>query len=203
MRVRRMSPRWLAAAVLLALVLVPVGVAASERMGRREATATLRDTHGTVVGQVRLEDRGGGRTRVRVRASGLSPGFHGFHLHAVGVCDPNAVDPATGRVTPFFSAGGHHNPAATSHPAHGGDLPVLFADQRGRAAAEAVTDRFGVRGLLAGDGSAVIVHALPDNYANIPTRYRSAQAGTPGPDADTLKTGDSGARVVCGVVKRR
>lgn len=199
MRARRMSPRWLAAAVLLALVLVPAGVAAGERMGRRQAT--LRDTHGVAVGQVRLEDRGGGRTRVRVRAWGLSPGYHGFHIHAVGVCDPNAVDPATGRVTPFFSAGGHHNPAATSHPAHSGDLPVLLADQRGRAAAEAVTDRFGVRELLAGDGSAVIVHALPDNYAHIPARYTSA--GAPGPDADTLKTGDSGGRVVCGVVKRR
>lgn len=121
MRVRRMSPRWLAAAVLLALVLV--------------------------------------------RAWGLSLGFHGFRIHAVGVCDPNAVDPATGQVTPFFSAGGHHNPAATSHPTHGGDLPVLLADQRGQAAAEAVTDRFGVRELLAGDGSAVIVHALPDNWS--------------------------------------
>jgi Cu-Zn family superoxide dismutase len=153
MGVRRMSPRWLAAAVLLALVLVPVGVAAGERMGRRDATATLRDVHGVAVGQVPLEDRGGGRNLVRVRAWGLSPGFHGFHIHAVGVCDPNAVDPATGQVTPFFSAGGHHNPAATSHPTHGGDLPVLFADQRGRAAAEAVTDRFGVRELLAGDGS--------------------------------------------------
>jgi Cu-Zn family superoxide dismutase len=60
-----------------------------------------------------------------------------------------------------------------------------------------------VRELLAGDGSAVIVHALPDNYANIPTRYRSAQTGAPGPDADTLKAGDSGGRVVCGVVRRR
>ena len=203
MRARRVSPRWLAAAILLALLLIPAGVAARERTGRREATATLRDTHGVAVGQVRLEDRGGDRTRVRVRvrAWGLSPGYHGFHIHAVGVCDPTAVDPATGRVTPFFSAGGHHNPAATSHPGHGGDLPVLFADQRGRAAAEAVTDRFGVRELLAGDGSAVIVHALPDNYANIPTRYTSAQADVPGPDADTLKTGDSGGRVFCGVVK--
>jgi hypothetical protein len=59
MRVRRMSPRWLAAAVLLALVLVPVGVAAGERMGRRDATATLRDVHGVAVG------RSGWRTAAR------------------------------------------------------------------------------------------------------------------------------------------
>jgi superoxide dismutase, Cu-Zn family len=203
MGVRRLSPRWLAIAFLLALVLVPAGVAAGTTMGRREATSTLRDTAGAVVGQVRLEGRGGGRTLVRLRAWGLRPGFHGFHIHAVGACDPNAVDPATGLVTPFFSAGGHHNPAATSHPAHGGDLPVLFADQDGQAAAETLTDRFGVRELLDGDGSAVIVHALPDNDANIPARYQSELASAPGPDADTLRTGDSGGRVVCGVVKRR
>jgi superoxide dismutase, Cu-Zn family len=200
---RRISPRWLAAAVLLALVLVPAGVAAQDRLGRREATATLRDTQGSVVGRVELEDRGRGRTLVRARAWGLGPGFHGFHIHAVGICDPDAVDPATGKVTPFFTAGGHHNPAATSHPAHGGDLPVLYADQRGRAAAEAVTDRFSVRELLLADGSAVIVHAMADNYGNIPTRYLSSLSGQPGPDADTLRTGDSGGRVVCGVVKRR
>ena len=44
------------------------------------------------------------------------------------------------------------------------------------------------------DGSALIVHAGPDNFANIPPRY-----GTP--DADTLATGDSGARAACGVVR--
>ena len=49
--------------------------------------------------------------------------------------------------------------------------------------------------LFDADGSAVIVHAGPDNYANIPTRYTG-----PVPDATTLATGDAGGRVACGVV---
>ena len=60
-----------------------------------------------------------------------------------------------------------------------------------------VTDRFGVADLLADDdGSAVMVHSGPDNYANIPERYAPE-----GPDADTLGTGDAGSRLACGVVE--
>ena len=59
-----------------------------------------------------------------------------------------------------------------------------------------VTDRFQVAGLLAGDGTAVIVHANRDNQANIPVRY-----APDGPDAMTLATGDAGDRIACGVVQ--
>ena len=45
-----------------------------------------------------------------------------------------------------------------------------------------------------------MVHELPDNYANIPERYRSS-AGTAGPDAETLATGDAGRRIACAVVR--
>jgi Cu-Zn family superoxide dismutase len=56
-----------------------------------------------------------------------------------------------------------------------------------------------VRQLLDRDGSSVVIHALPDNKANIPPRYRQA-GGAPGPDAETRKAGDSGRRVACGVI---
>ena len=51
------------------------------------------------------------------------------------------------------------------------------------------------------DGSAIMVHALPDNLANIPTRYQSATEGVLGPDSATLATGDAGGRVAGGVVQ--
>jgi Cu-Zn family superoxide dismutase len=48
-----------------------------------------------------------------------------------------------------------------------------------------------------------MVHEGPDNLANIPERYQSSASTTPGPDSATLETGDSGARVACGVLRRR
>ena len=59
------------------------------------------------------------------------------------------------------------------------------------------------------DGSAVIVHAGRDNYANIPAttptgaeRYHSHTEDVFGPDSASLATGDAGARFACGVVNR-
>jgi choice-of-anchor B domain-containing protein len=70
---------------------------------------------------------------------------------------------------------------------------LVNADGTGMVALE--TDRFSPSELRDADGSAVIVHALPDNYANIPTdRYE------PDPDEMTLSTGDAGGRVACGRV---
>lgn len=122
----------------------------------------------------------------------LTPGFHGFHVHAVGVCDPDAPD------GPFTTAGGHYTGGSTSHDDHAGDMPSLLVTDKGDARLAFVTDRFTLDDLRDEDGSAVMVHAGPDNFANIPTRYQVG--GVPGPDATTLATGDAGSRAACGVL---
>ncbi|GAA3444054.1 superoxide dismutase family protein [Planomonospora venezuelensis] len=190
----------LAVAAVLAAGVAGVGVsaaaeAAPER-GGHHATAVIRDTGGTAVGRLTISHAGYGKARVSVTVKGLAPGFHGFHIHTTGVCDPAAVDPATGKVTPFFTAGGHFDLGKGSHGGHSGDLPPLLAGGDGTGTASVVTDRFRVSHLTDGDGSAVIVHALPDNLAHIPERYSPA-----GPDEATLKTGDAGGRVACGVIR--
>ncbi|WP_406312467.1 superoxide dismutase family protein [Streptosporangium sp. NBC_01639] len=159
------------------------------------ARALIKDVQGNVVGMMRVDSRDG-KTRIRVAVRGLPPGFHGFHIHNKGVCDPKSTDPATG--SPFFSAGVHLNPGSDSHPGHSGDLPSLLVGKDGAGRATAVTDRFQVRQLLTGNGTSIVIHARPDNQANIPERY--GVNGSPGPDAETLKTGDSGARIACGVI---
>jgi superoxide dismutase, Cu-Zn family len=179
----------LAASVMVLGVLAAggLGTAGGKAKGKKAARAALVDADGDRIGNVRLEQRAGrGPVRVSVNARELSPGFHGFHVHATGKCEgPD-----------FVSAGSHLNPAGATHPAHAGDMPVLLVAENGRAAARFATDRFSIRDLRDDDGSAIIVHALPDNYANIPTdRY------DPDPDATTLGTGDAGGRVACGVVK--
>jgi Cu-Zn family superoxide dismutase len=162
----------------------------------------IRGADGAFVGTVTFQSSTRGTVLVIVHVSGLTPGFHGLHVHTVGVCDPTTTDSA-GNPAPFLSAGLHFNPASGGHGDHAGDLPALLVTSGGRATAIVETDRFTTASLRDADGSAIIVHALPDNLANIPTRYVSSTTGQPGPDAATLATGDSGGRVACGVIARR
>lgn len=166
---------------------------------RVSAIAVIRDADGRVLGTLRIERADAKKARVSVDAHGLTPGFHGFHIHSAGVCDAKAVDAATG--SPFSSAGGHFQPG--EHGDAAGNLPSLLAAADGTASATFTTDRFTVDRLGDADGSAIIVHAKPDNFANIPTRYThpSDSTGTTGPDATTLATGDAGRRVGCGVIR--
>ncbi|MEO6120642.1 MAG: superoxide dismutase family protein [Acidimicrobiales bacterium] len=202
-RLRRLGLTIAAAGAATALGLLPPGSPASglEAPAPPRARAILRDTGGV--------DRGGAvftqeglRVRVEVAVSGLSPGWHGFHVHATGDCAVG--DPAA----PFTAAGGHLGsgpPASQSHSGHDGDMPVLYAGADGVARATFRTDNFTVEQIsdVKGDASAVIVHALADNFANVPSRYRSTAAGAPatGPDSATLATGDSGGRQRCGRVE--
>ena len=163
----------------------PLTVARAENDGRI-ARAVLHTAAGAEVGRATFTDENGSLV-VSVDASGLTPGFHGFHIHSVGRCDgPD-----------FTSAGSHFNTgmAMQSMTGHDGDLPSLLVNQDGTAALRLTTDRLGVEDLLAGSGTALIVHAGPDNFANIPARY------APAPDATTLATGDAGARLACGLIQ--
>jgi Cu-Zn family superoxide dismutase len=74
-------------------------------------------------------------------------------------------------------------------------MTSLYIQADGTGTLRFETDRFTVADLFDADGAAVMIHALPDNFANIPTRY------VPEPDAMTLNTGDAGGRVACGQVE--
>jgi Cu-Zn family superoxide dismutase len=164
-------------------------------------TAIMRVPAGGAVGRVNFTAvEGGTLVRGRVRRGSLPAGFHGFHVHAKGVCDRNARN-AAGEPAPYDTAGGHFDPTGQSHGQHAGDLPTLYITAGNTGVLELVTDRFTPADLLDADGSAVIIHANRDNQANIPERYRSKGASDPGPDADTLRTGDAGARLSCGAVR--
>jgi superoxide dismutase, Cu-Zn family len=156
----------------------------------RHARVLLRDQAGRPVGAVKLSEERRDKVQVRAVAFNLPAGFHGFHVHSVGECVP-----------PFTTAGGHYNPTGVSHGDHAGDMPTLLVNQDGSAELRFTTDRFTLRELFDGDGSAIIVHADRDNLANIPERYHSHTEDVFGPDSATLATGDAGARFACGVVR--
>jgi superoxide dismutase, Cu-Zn family len=155
----------------------------------RQARVLLRDQAGQPVGVVKLSQKRS-NVEVRVEVDDVPAGFHGFHVHAVGECVP-----------PFTSAGGHYNPTGVGHGDHAGDMPSFLVNDDGSAEMRFETDRFTVRELFDADGSAVIVHAARDNFANIPDRYHSHTEDVFGPDSATLATGDAGARLACGVVR--
>lgn len=145
------------------------------------ATATLKQGNGLPAGSAVLAAAGDTVT-LTVAVAGLGAGDRGMHLHMVGRCDgPD-----------FTSAGGHLNPGARQHgvnnPAgsHLGDLPNLTVGGNGNGSATATLS--GTRAeleaaLFDADGTAIIIHAAADDYKTDPT-------------------GNSGPRVVCGVLTR-
>jgi Cu-Zn family superoxide dismutase len=183
--------KWLAGSVGGALAIAGTALtfaggwpAAHADQSATMATALLRNTTGDAVGTATFTEQGD-HVLVDVKVSGLPAGFHGFHIHAAGRCEPE---------TGFSSAGGHLNPAGHSHPEHAGDQPSLYVQADGTGVLSFTTDRYAIVDLIGPDGAALIVHALPDNFANIPARYAAAA------DEMTLATGDAGARIACGVI---
>ena len=124
---------------------------------------------------------------ITVTVSGLKPGNHGFHLHAVGKCAPD-----------FAAAGGHFDPGPAgnadpdaNHPFHSGDVPQLTAAANGKATMKVGTTRVtlsdGPLSLFDADGSAVIVHGNPDQ--GITGESKSGVSGGP--------------RIACGVIEKK
>ena len=147
------------------------------------ATASLFDTSGTRVGLATFTVSGG-EARRGSSVSGLSPGEHGMHIHETGACTP----------PDFTSAGGHFNPASKRHGLlnpegpHAGDLPNLLVREDGSAdttltvSPSLLTE--GPGSMIGPQKRALVIHADPD-------------------DQKTDPSGNSGARVVCGVIERR
>ena len=129
--------------------------------------------------------------------------IHGIHVHANDNPDNGEdcqADPAEPASTHFVSVDGHYNPAGGSHGHHGGDLPAVFVNHDGQAWMQFLTDQFHAEELF---GRAVILHAGPDNYGNVPAGDAANQytANDPAATELTANTGNAGARIACGVVE--
>ena len=148
----------------------------SDRVGQ----AQLSRANGVPVGTAQLLSDGETLT-LAAAVTGLEPGEHGFHLHTTGRCE--APD--------FTSAGGHLNPTGNEHGSlnpegkHVGDMPNLTigTTRSGSIEVDIGPDTPTYRSyLFDADGTAVMIHAGPDDYRSDPA-------------------GDAGARVACGVLR--
>ena len=133
------------------------------------------------------EQSGSMMVELALNVTGLTPGKHGVHLHAVGKCEPD-----------FTAAGGHFDPGPASntdpdanHPFHMGDVPNLVVGADGKGAMKIMTTRVtlspGPLSVFDEDGTAIIIHGNEDQ-------------GTTG----APKSGVSGGpRVACGVLVKK
>jgi Cu-Zn family superoxide dismutase len=173
------------AAALMTGGMTAVHVSAAQ--GGEEAVAAMINQDGVQIGTVSFAWEGD-YVRVRADLENVPPGFHGFHIHTNGVCNPSDG---------FTSAGGHLNPSGETHADHAGDMPSLYVMWDGTGSLRSLLDRVFISQLVEDGGRAVIIHADPDNFANIPARYGVV------PDQATLDTGDAGGRIACGVIRLR
>jgi superoxide dismutase, Cu-Zn family len=185
--------------VAAAVVLSAAGIIAQEQASKPAAqpsasgagtTRAHADIKGEgITGRAEFVERQQGTGKivdVSVMVTGLKPGMHGVHLHAVGKCTPD-----------FAAAGGHFDPGPAgnpdpdaNHPFHMGDLPNMQVSDSGRGAMKVMTTRVtlseGSLSLFDEDGSAIIIHGNPDQM----------KTGEP-------KSGVSGGpRVACGVIEK-
>lgn len=160
----------------------PVSPAASIPAAGAAAHAMLKDAQGRTLGDVTLRDASGG-VLIKADLQNVPAGTHAFHIHTVGKCDP----------PDFMTAGGHFNPTMMKHGLlasggpHAGDMPNIFVGSDRRLSVEVLDTNVslapGPKSLFDADGSALVLHAMGDDYTSDPA-------------------GNAGGRIACGVITK-
>lgn len=176
------SPAWLRVKMwLLASVSVLLLLSSCQSSKDAVGDVELYNIDGDSVGTATLTEQSGGVT-IKLKAEGLSPGFHGVHVHEFPVCE--------GPI--FKSAGNHWNPEGKEHGllhpegAHLGDLQNIEVDSDGSVDVELLLNSAtlleGKKSLLKEGGTSLVITEGEDDGMSQPS-------------------GDSGARIVCGEIK--
>ena len=135
----------------------------------------------TVKGTILLRQiEAGTGTAIVGRITGLEPGKHGFHIHEFGDLTDGCE-----------SAGGHYNPDDVDHGdldnGHIGDLGNVTANTNGIADFTIIAKRVDLIGERSVIGRAIVIHSNEDDLGK-------------GGDEESLKTGNAGERLACGVI---
>jgi superoxide dismutase, Cu-Zn family len=147
------------------------------------ANALIYNGSGMPVGTAQIWQDKDGLVHVEIANLSLAAGTHGIHFHDVGRCESGGA---------FATAGGHYNPMGMEHGLqnpkgpHAGDNPNIVIPAGGIGTVAFTTDRVsltpGPRSLFDADGTSLVIHATADDQLTNPS-------------------GNSGARIACGVVR--
>ncbi len=136
-----------------------------------------------VKGSILLMQAPGTPTLIKGTITGLKPGLHGFHIHEFGDMSDGCK-----------SMGGHYNPDNVNHgdlmEGHVGDLGNIQADESGKADFSIKATRVDLIGDRSVVGRGIVVHSDEDDLGK-------------GGDEESLKTGNAGDRLACGVITLR
>ncbi len=117
---------------------------------------------GKAIGEIHAKDTPYGLL-LTPKLIGLTPGIHGFHVHENPSCDDNGM-----------AAGGHLDPNKTDKHlgpydknGHLGDLPPLYADNKGNVSLPVLAPRLKLATL---SGHAIMIHEGGDNYSDKPAK---------------------------------
>ena len=131
---------------------------------------------GSGLGSVTVDDGPDGLL-IRLAGTSMPPGSHAIHIHMAGRCEGPK----------FESAGAHWNPDNKQHGSenpngpHKGDLPNVTVGPDGALTQSLTVAGVAMAELRDTDGSALVVHAQPD-------------------DNKTDPSGASGDRIACAVI---
>ena len=162
----------------------------------KKAVCVLTNNYPGINGHIEFNEKSKNLMEIKINISGLSEGLHGFHIHETGDLRKGCS-----------SLCSHFNPYNTFHGdisddkynRHVGDLGNIYADKNGIVNTTLYDKLIKLRGKCNIIGRSVVVHNLPDdlgrggldNNGNIIDKKKHNES---------LKTGNAGKRIACGVI---